>query len=143
MPVLPKISEYIIPSTDNCDFSLFMALLIKSKFGSHIFPCRTFFGYRTSGVAINILQTQVLMSSDAPGVTAAYVRVPSFTVLTEQLGLPTFVTELAASITGGFNITWKSGVRWCYYSPSKPHFAKLYQAADIEGASQWEKLFGK
>ncbi|MDD3693504.1 MAG: sugar ABC transporter permease [Oscillospiraceae bacterium] len=128
-------------------FSLFMALLIKSKFPGRTFFRAVFFFpvIIASGVAINILQTQVLMSSDAAGVQQqAYMfSVPSFTVLTEQLGLPTFVTELAASITGGFfNITWKSGVQMVLLLAAVNHISpSSYEAADIEGASQWEKLW--
>jgi len=128
-------------------FSLFMALLIKPKFfGRTVFHSILFFPVIiASGVVINILQTQVMMTTaEASAFQEAYMfSMPRFTVITEKLGMPVFISDLASRVTGGFfNITWKSGVQTVLLLAAVNHISpSSYEAAEIEGANAWEKLW--
>ena len=127
-------------------FSLLMATLLKDKFRGRTFFRGVFFlpVMIASGVVITILETYVAMSGGSSGEQEAYLfSVPAFSALTEQLGLPPFVTKLAISITGGFfNIVWKSGVQTVLLLAAVNHISpSSYEAADIEGATAWEKLW--
>ena len=128
-------------------FSLFIALILRQKFFGRTF-CRAVFFFPViiaSGVVITILRTQVLMTDSAMSETQqAYMfSFPAFDSLMQTLGLPAFVTNFATSIVNGFfDITWKSGVQIVLLLAAVNHIApSSYEAADIEGATAWEKLW--
>ena len=68
---------------------------------------------------------------------------PSFSYFIEQLHVPESLTNLVEKVIGGFfDIIWKSGVQIILLLAAVNHIsASSYEAADIEGASAWEKLW--
>ncbi|MBQ4101611.1 MAG: sugar ABC transporter permease [Oscillospiraceae bacterium] len=127
-------------------FSLLMAMLLRGGFRGKAFFRGVFFlpVMIASGVVITILQEQVLMTGGSMGNQDVYLfQVPGFNFFTEQLGMPQAVTELATKITGGFfNIVWKSGVQTVLLLAAVNNIpTSSYEAADIEGATAWEKLW--
>ena len=128
-------------------FSLLVAMLLKKKFiGQTFFRAVFFFPVIiASGVVITILREQVMMTGSAVSAQQqAYMfTLPSFDGLTATLGLPEFMVDIAASVVNGFfDITWKSGVQIILLIAAVSHISEsAYEAADIEGATAWEKLW--
>lgn len=128
-------------------FSLFIAMILRQKFVGRTF-CRAVFFFPViiaSGVVITILRTQVMMTGSATSEQQqAYMfSFPAFDALTEVLGLPQVITDFANTIVNGFfDITWKSGVQIILLLAAVNHISpSSYEAADIEGATAWEKLW--
>ena len=128
-------------------FSLLIAMVLRGKYVGHTFFRAMFFFpvVIASGVVITILQTQVMMTGSATTAQQqAYMfSLPSFDGLTELFGLPSFAVDLADSVVNGFfDITWKSGVQIILLLAAVNHISpSSYEAADIEGATAWEKLW--
>jgi len=128
-------------------FSLFIAMILRQKFIGRT-ACRAIFFFPViiaSGVVITILRTQVMMTDSATSdMQQAYMfSFPAFDSLTQTLGLPMFITEFVTGIVNGFfDITWKSGVQIVLLLAAVNHISpSSYEAADIEGATAWEKLW--
>lgn len=128
-------------------FSLFIAMILRQKFIGRT-VCRAVFFFPViiaSGVVITILRTQVMMTDSATSAAQqAYMfSFPAFDSLTQTLGLPTFITDFVTGIVNGFfDITWKSGVQIVLLLAAVNHISpSSYEAADIEGATAWEKLW--
>ena len=68
---------------------------------------------------------------------------PSFDYFVENLGVPEAAAELVRNVSSGFfDIVWKSGVQITLLLTAVNHISSSsYEAADIEGASWWEKLW--
>lgn len=128
-------------------FSLLIAMVLRGRYVGHTFFRAMFFFpvVIASGVVITILQTQVMMTGSATTAQQqAYMfSLPSFDGLTELFGLPSFAVDLADSVVNGFfDITWKSGVQIILLLAAVNHISpSSYEAADIEGATAWEKLW--
>lgn len=128
-------------------FSLLIAMVLRGKYVGHTFFRAMFFFpvVIASGVVITILQTQVMMTGSATTAQQqAYMfSLPSFDGLTELFGLPSFAVDLANNVVNGFfDITWKSGVQIILLLAAVNHISpSSYEAADIEGATAWEKLW--
>ena len=128
-------------------FSLFIAMILRQKFIGRT-ACRAIFFFPViiaSGVVITILRTQVMMTDSATSdMQQAYMfSFPAFDSLTQTLGLPMFITEFVTGIVNGF---FRHHVEvGCADRASagrrQPHFPSSYEAADIEGATAWEKLW--
>lgn len=128
-------------------FSLLIAILLRNKFFGRTLVRSIFFFpvIITSGVVITILQEQVLMTAGAISEQQqAYMfAAPSFDYFIEQLSVPETITGLVKSVSMSFfNIIWKSGVQIVLLLTAVNHIpSSSYEAADIEGASAWEKLW--
>lgn len=127
-------------------FSLLCAMLLRDKFKGRTLVRAIFFFpvIIASGVVITILKEQVLMTAAVSGEQEAYMfAAPSFSYFIEQLHVPESLTNLVEKVIGGFfDIIWKSGVQIILLLAAVNHIsASSYEAADIEGASAWEKLW--
>ncbi|MDD2361629.1 MAG: sugar ABC transporter permease [Oscillospiraceae bacterium] len=128
-------------------FSLLIAIILRNKFRCRTLVRAIFFFpvIIASGVVITILREQVMMA--ATSITEqqqAYMfTAPSFTFFIEQLGVPESITKIVQNVMNGFfDIIWKSGVQIILLLAAVNHIpASSYEAADIEGASAWEKLW--
>jgi ABC-type sugar transport system permease subunit len=128
-------------------FSLLAAMVLRGKFkGRTLFRAVFFFPVIiASGAVITILREQVMMT--ASSVTAqqqAYMfTLPAFDGVTRALGLPSFMVSAAKAVVSGFfDITWKSGVQVLLLLAAVTNISQsVYEAADIEGATTWEKLW--
>ena len=127
-------------------FSLLCAMLLRDKFRGRTLVRAIFFFpvIIASGVVITILKEQVLMTAAASGEQEAYMfAAPSFSYFIEQMQVPESITNLVEKIINGFfDIIWKSGVQIILLLAAVNHIpSSSYEAADIEGASAWEKLW--
>lgn len=128
-------------------FSLLVALLLREKFVGRTLVRAIFFFpvIIASGVVITILKEQVMMSatSTSEEQQAYMFAAPAFTYFIEQMGIPEAIADLAEKVINGFfDILWKSGVQIILFLASVNHIpSSSYEAADIEGASAWEKLW--
>ncbi len=128
-------------------FSLLIAMVLRGRYRGHTFFRAVFFFpvIIASGVAITILREQVMMTGSATTEQQqAYMfSLPSFDGLTEVFGMPGFMVDFANSVVNGFfDITWKSGVQIILLLAAVNHISpSSYEAADIEGATAWEKLW--
>lgn len=128
-------------------FSLLIAMVLRGKYVGHTFFRAMFFFpvVIASGVVITILRDQVMMTGSATTAQQqAYMfSLPAFDGLTELFGMPEFVVSLADSVVNGFfDIVWKSGVQIILLLAAVNHISpSSYEAADIEGATAWEKLW--
>ncbi|MHB8962170.1 MAG: carbohydrate ABC transporter permease [Saccharofermentanales bacterium] len=127
-------------------FALFSALLIHKKFVGQTFVRAVFFFpvMIASGVVITILQEQLMMTAQSAGEEQSYLfSAPSFIYLIEQLRVPSGIIDLVRRVISNFfDIIWKSGVQIIILLASVNHIPESsYEAADIEGASAWEKLW--
>lgn len=126
--------------------SLVVSVVIKNKFfGRTLVRAILFFPVIiASGVVITILKEQVMMNSSVSVAQQAYMfNVPAFDVFAQKVGFPGFLTQyISAVVNGFFNIMWKSGVQMVLMLSAVTHIpASAYEAADIEGATGWEKLW--
>ena len=91
-----------------------------------------------SGVVINILQTQVMMTAAGKARSGSiYVQHAEIYGNYRKLGMPVFISDLAVGLQAAFNITWKSEYRRCCGG----HFRRAHEAAEIERTNAWEKLW--
>lgn len=128
-------------------FSILIAMVLRGNYKGHTFFRAMFFFpvIIASGVVITILRTQVMMTGSATSAQQqAYLfNLPDFQILTELFGLPDSIVEFTNKIVNGFfDITWKSGVQIILLLVAVNHISpSFYEAADIAGATAWEKLW--
>lgn len=126
--------------------SLLVAVVIRNRFFGRTLVRAIFFFpvIIASGVVITILKEQVLMSSAVSSSQQAYLfSTPSFDVFADKLGFPSFLTQYISGIVNGFfTIMWKAGVQMVLMLAAVTNIpVSAYEAADIEGATAWEKLW--
>lgn len=148
---LPNLAESILTMLYEVPvivvFSLLIAMVLRGNYRGHTFFRAMFFFpvIIASGVVITILRTQVMMTGSATSAQQqAYMfSLPDFQVLTDLFGLPESIVEFTNKIVNGFfDITWKSGVQIILLLVSVNHIPpSFYEAADIAGATAWEKLW--
>lgn len=128
-------------------FSLFVALVLASKFRGRTFFRAVFFFpvIIASGVVINILTTNLLMSTSGVSSTQpAYMfQAPDLGNLFTTIGVPTqMVTYINNLVSEVFDLTWKSGVQILLLLAAINGIpGSFYEVAEIEGATEWEKFW--
>lgn len=127
-------------------FALFSAILLRDQFPGRTLVRAIFFFpvMISSGVVITILQQNLMMNGNTTDQQQAYLfAAPSFVYFIEQLGIPQFILDVVQKVLSSFfNILWKSGVQIILLLAAVNHIpSSAYEAADIEGATAWEKLW--
>lgn len=129
-------------------FSLFVAMVLKNKFFGRTVARTVFFlpVIIASGVIIGILKESVFNSSgtgDISQQTAYMFQAPDFTILLSNLGIPgVIVDNMKTIINQIFDLCWKSGVQTLLLLAAINNIPNSsYEAADIEGATEWEKFW--
>ncbi len=146
-----SISEMLLNVAVIVPFSLFTAVILREKFFGRTLARAIFFFpvILSSGIVLTVLKEQVMGSSDstlelATASQSSYMfEAPDFAEIFEKIGLPTqimdFIQDLLSRI---FDITWKSGVQiLLLLSAVNSISSSSYEAADIEGATGWEKFW--
>lgn len=131
-------------------FSLFIAMILKSKFHGRTF-CRAIFFFPViiaSGVVMGILSENMNLGSSVTQNLSAQqssylFQAPDFLVILKNLGLPTTVFGLLTVVINQmFSLVWKSGVQILLLLAAVNNIPdSSYEAADIEGATEWEKFW--
>ncbi|MHB8962400.1 MAG: carbohydrate ABC transporter permease, partial [Saccharofermentanales bacterium] len=127
-------------------FSMFVALILKSKFRGRILVRAIFFlpVIIAAGPILEIINgdtiAKLLMSGQQ---SSTMFGVVSMQTLLLDMGLPlTVATAFTTVINGIFNLSWKSGMQILLFLAGLQNVpAYLYEAAEVEGASKWESFW--
>jgi len=127
-------------------FSIFVALILKSKFKGRTLVRAIFFlpVIIATGPILDIINgdsiAQLLMSGER---TSTMFQTTSMQGLLLEMGLPaTVTTAFTAVISGIFNLSWKSGIQILLFLAGLQTIPnQLYEAAQVEGASGWEMFW--
>jgi len=127
-------------------FSMFVALILKSKFRGRVLVRAIFFlpVIIATGPVMSIINSesiaQSLMSGDS---TSMMFQVTSIEEILVQIGLSQELTNLFSTMVSQiFNLSWKSGIQILLFLAGLQNVPNhLYEAADVEGASGWEKFW--
>lgn len=127
-------------------FSLFIAMILRQKFIGRT-ACRAIFFFPViiaSGVVITILRTQVMMtdSCDIGYAAGVYVQFPRVRFPDPDPGAARCLSRSSSRASStAFSTSRGSRVcRSCFCWPPSIHISpSSYEAADIEGATAWEK----
>lgn len=121
-------------------FSLFIALILHGDFKGRTLMRSIFFlpVIISSGVVITILQENVLTSGT--GQESTLFQTGVLTEILIRSGLPSkLVTVLTTTVGQIFDLTWRSGVQILLLLSALHSIPdSMYEAAKIEGATQWE-----
>ena len=127
-------------------FSTLIALVLKEKFPGRGRARAVFFFpvIIASGAVMNILQSQVMMTSSTTEVTQGYLfKAPDLVEVFGELGMPEQVLNSITDIVNQvFDLTWKSGVQILLMLAAVNNIpTSFYEVANMEGATQWEKFW--
>ena len=126
-------------------FSLFVALILRGEFRGRTLSRAIFFlpVIISSGVVITVLQENIMGSSLSGNESTYLFQATSFETLLKGIGLPdNLMTTFTDVINQLFNLSWKSGVQILLLLAAVNNIPKSsYEAADIEGATEWEKFW--
>ena len=127
-------------------FSTLIALVLKENFPGRGLARAVFFFpvIIASGAVMNILQSQVMMTSSTTEVTQGYLfKAPDLVEVFGELGMPEQVLNSITDIVNQvFDLTWKSGVQILLMLAAVNNIpTSFYEVANMEGATQWEKFW--
>lgn len=129
-------------------FSLFVAMILKNKFVGRTVARTIFFlpVIIASGVIIGILKESVFNRSATGDIAqqAAYMfKAPDFSIVLNNLGIPQGIVDVMSTVISQiFDLCWKSGVQMLLLLAAINNIpSSSYEAADIEGATEWEKFW--
>jgi ABC-type sugar transport system permease subunit len=124
-------------------FSLFVALILKGNFKGRGLMRAIFFlpVIISSGVVITILKENVLISST--GQSGSLFQAGSLTSVLVDSGFGIAFSKIIINTIGQvFDLTWRSGVQTLLLLSALHSIPdSMYEAADIEGATGWEKFW--
>ncbi len=131
-------------------FALLTAVILREKFFGRTLARAIFFFpvILASGIILTVLKEEIMSSGSALEIStesqSSYMfEAPDFAEVFANLGLPdklmNFIQDLLSQI---FDITWKSGVQILLLLAAVNSISQSsYEAADIEGATGWEKFW--
>jgi len=132
-------------------FALFTAVILKEKFFGRTIARALFFFpvIIASGVVMSVLNDAILageagqLAAGSTGQEAQLFQAPDIVTLFANMGIPEGVLEFVRDVLNRlFDLTWKSGVQILLLLAAVNSIPKsAYEAADIEGATGWEKFW--
>lgn len=128
--------------------SLFLALVLNSKFRGRLFFRAIFFlpVIIAGSVTMTVLQSRYVDASlftVSSGAEYSYGGLIDFDGMLSQLNLPTAIQELFSEyLANVFNIVWRCGVQTILFLAGLQSISsQLYEVGKIEGANRWEVLW--
>ncbi len=127
-------------------FSIFVALILKSEFRGRTLVRAIFFlpVIIATGPIMDIINSETLAQSLMSGESGSIMfQVTSIEELLLQIGLSQELTTTFSSMVSEiFNLSWKAGIQILLFMAALQNVPNhLYEAADVEGASGWEKFW--
>lgn len=126
-------------------FSVFVAIILKDKFmGRSLMRAIFFFPVIiSSGVVITILREHVLGDPAAANQAGNLFQTANLKAMLVGAGMDYgLVNGITGVISRVFDLTWKSGVQTLLLLSALHAIPdSMYEAADIEGATAWEKFW--
>lgn len=127
-------------------FSIFVALFLKSEFRGRTLVRAIFFlpVIIATGPIMNIINSETLAQSLMSGEsTSIMFQITSIEELLLQIGLSQELTNTFSTMVSEiFNLSWRSGIQILLFMAALQTVpSHLYEAADVEGASGWEKFW--
>ena len=127
-------------------FSIFVALILKSKFHGRTLVRAVFFlpVIIATGPVLDIINgesiAQLMMSGESASMMFQATSIEDILV---QIGLSEEITTMFSTLVSEiFNLSWKSGIQILLFLAGLQNVPNhLYEAADVEGASGWEKFW--
>ncbi len=127
-------------------FAIFVALILKSNFRGRTLVRAIFFlpVIIATGPVLDLINNETIARLMMSGERATTMfQTVSMEGILIQMGLPEALTATFTTVISGiFNLSWKSGVQILLFLAGLQTIpAHLYEAADVEGASAWEKFW--
>ena len=127
-------------------FSIFVAIILKNEFRGRTLVRAIFFlpVIIATGPVLEIINgdsvAQLMMSGEG---ASMMFQVTSVEDILLQMGLSQKITTLFSTMVSEiFNLSWKSGIQILLFLAGLQNVPnQLYEAADVEGASGWEKFW--
>ncbi len=128
--------------------SLILAVILNQKFKGRLLARAVFFlpVIIATGVVIQIISQDVVASQmrDIGNNSDSYIyNATNFGALLYRIGLPdNIITPIVSYISQIFDLIWSSGVQIILFIAGLQAIPEqLYEVADVEGASSWEKFW--
>lgn len=127
-------------------FSFFIAMILNSDFRGRTIMRGIFFlpVIIASGAVIELLNGNSMASMLLSGSRSSMLfEASSLQTLLSRAGMPEAMINTFMSVVNGiFNLSWQSGVQILLFLAGLQSIPKqLYEAANVEGATAWEKLW--
>ena len=129
-------------------FSLFMAVILNQNFKGRTIARAIFFipvVVGSGGIIISYMSDQVSSSMIDGSRSQMLFSSGSFSILNVliEAGISTDVVNIISNVISNiFELTWKSGLQIVLFIAALQSVSpQLYEAADVEGASVWEKFW--
>lgn len=129
-------------------FSLFMAVILNQDFKGRTIARAIFFipvVVGSGGIIISYMNDQVSSSMIDGSRSQMLFSSGSFSILNVliEAGISTDVVNIISNVISNiFELTWKSGLQIVLFIAALQSVSpQLYEAADVEGASVWEKFW--
>ena len=141
-----QIGSILLTSVFILFFSIFVALILKSRFHGRTLVRAIFFlpVIIATGPILDIIYGSDISSFLMSGQRAsAMFNASSIQDLLLKMGLPYGITQTFISVLNGiFNLSWKSGIQILLFLAGLQNIpVHLYEAAQMESASKWEMFW--
>ncbi len=146
--LLSSVTDLVYTAPIVLAFSLFMAVILNQNFKGRTIARAIFFIpviVGSGGIILSYMNDDVSSSLISGSRSAMLFSSGSFSMITALLeaGLsPDIVNIISNAISNIFDLTWKSGLQIVLFIAGLQSVSsQLYEAADVEGASAWEKFW--
>ncbi len=146
--LLSSITDLIYTAPIVLAFSLFIAVILNQNFKGRTIARAIFFIpviVGSGGIILSYMNDDVSSSLISGSRSAMLFSSGSFSMTTVLLeaGLSADIVNIISSaISNIFDLTWKSGLQIVLFIAGLQSVSsQLYEAADVEGASAWEKFW--